>query len=408
MITSNVLKFNTNFRLLKNNNEVILGNVINGLWIKCPDYVYDFLNDCISKQYNANEILEKCQDHETQEYMMNLLRKLQEIEITDYSTESLKSSSEIKSVSIEITTGCNLRCTHCCVGCGDILREDMDIADIKNIINWCEIHNVSSLVFTGGEIFLRKDIWDILSYARSNYTGIIEIMTNGTLLKQDKVPVLKSLVDYVSISLDGYNEHSVTLVRGPGVFEKVMTTIKNLQKEGITNISLSMVLTKHNISHANEFKELCLSLDVKSAIRAFSPEGRGEENYEMLSPPIKINAMDILTANEKDQLQNTANFKCVCDLDSKILISCDGEVYPCFLTKRGNKSLGNITDLLEGKLEKLYLLPIVDAMQPCASCNVRYFCASPCPGHDRSIFSVEDYRNEVCTQMKPYYTKVVW
>ncbi|OPA80840.1 hypothetical protein BVG16_00345 [Paenibacillus selenitireducens] len=402
------VNFNSNCRTLEHDNHVVLGNILNGLWIKCPSYVYDFMNNCIQKEYSVSEILSECQDQETKVYMEKLLSTLKNIEVINYDTERMTVNQEIKHVTIELTTGCNLKCSHCCVNCGDIPREDMSLETLKELIDWCENSGVSGIALTGGEIFIRKDIWDILNYVRTKFTGQIEVMTNGTLIKKSMIQTLRTLVDNVSISLDGYDEHSVTKIRGAGVLGKVESTINNLKEVGFKSISLSMVLTKETITHKDKFEGLCLSLDVKSVTRVFTPEGRAESNYEMLSPPFKMRVKDDFSESEWNDLQNAASFKCACNLDTKILVCWNGDIYPCFLTKNENNHLGNISDLIDGNFKKIQLTPIVDEIEPCQQCNVKYFCASACPGHDSNIFLNEEYRSAMCTQMKDYYTKVVW
>ncbi|MBX4151101.1 radical SAM protein [Paenibacillus lautus] len=407
MMPSPRVRFNKNYRLIKNE-YMILGNIFNGLWIKCPTYVYEFLNNWIEKEYTVSNMLDECMDVDTKEYLSNMIKTLVGIEIIDYYDKHTPDNKAIKHVTFELTTGCKLRCSHCCVSCGEIAREDMSFELLKQLIKWCEKNGIRSIALTGGEIFIRHDIWDILNYVRANFTGSIEIMTNGTLLREKMIPDLKALVDYISISLDGYDEESVLKIRGPKVFNKVKSTIKSLQQSGLENISLSMVLTKDMITHQNKFRELCLSLGVTPIMRVFTPEGRADSNYETLSPPFKIKNKNELTEVELTSLQNAINFKCSCNLSSKIFVCCDGTIYPCFLTKNEKNRLGSTNDLLDGKLKEAEIVPIVDTIDECRDCDVRYFCATACPGHDRNIFMNEKYRSEMCDQMKPYYNMIVW
>lgn len=381
---------------------------MNGLWLKCPTYIYEFIVSCVEKKYTFTDIVGECLDKETKGYICTLLQKLQEIDVITFDADELEQSTKIDSVTIEITTGCNLRCSHCCVACGDIPRVDMDIEDIRQIINWCESKKVSNISFTGGEIFIRKDIMEILGYARNHFNGNIEIMTNGTLLKDNNVSQLKDLVNYVSISLDGYDNESVNEIRGKGVFNKVVKAVRIMQDSGLKDISLSMVLTKQNAINSQHFRELCKNLNVKPAMRVFSPEGRGNDNYSTLVPQIKLVSPKELDEEGRGELQETINFKSICNLNTKILICSDGKIFPCFLTKKGDNAVGNIEDLFMDSLLKINSMPVVDVVENCKYCNVRYFCASACPGHDNTIFTNEKYRTELCSQVRTYYEDVAW
>lgn len=55
--------------------------------------------------------------------------------------------------------------------------------------------------------------------------GRIDIISNATLIYPEHISILKSCVDEISISLDGYDKNSVDFIRGQGVFDKVIETI---------------------------------------------------------------------------------------------------------------------------------------------------------------------------------------
>lgn len=51
-------------------------------------------------------------------------------------------------------------------------------------------------------------------------------MTNGTLIIPKNVEEIVSQIDSLDISLDGADEESCAVIRGKGVFEKVVSSIK--------------------------------------------------------------------------------------------------------------------------------------------------------------------------------------
>jgi len=58
----------------------------------------------------------------------------------------------------------------------------------------------------------------------------LTLSTNGTLINSDNVVSIGKYIDQVDISMDGFNEETVALVRGKGVFSKIMNSISLLQK----------------------------------------------------------------------------------------------------------------------------------------------------------------------------------
>ncbi|MNV95116.1 hypothetical protein D3C71_1899760 [compost metagenome] len=57
------------------------------------------------------------------------------MEIVDSDTNQVTVKQEIIHATIELTTGCNLKCSHCCVNCGDIPRHDMSLDTLKELID---------------------------------------------------------------------------------------------------------------------------------------------------------------------------------------------------------------------------------------------------------------------------------
>ncbi|NOJ73111.1 radical SAM/SPASM domain-containing protein [Paenibacillus alvei] len=401
------IEFGVHARTLKNENKVILGNVLNGLWIKCSDYIYEFLLNSIVEKRTVDEIIDECLDTESKKYMTDLIETLIKIEVLTISS-NLRKENIIKHITLELTTRCNLRCIHCCADCGEEIRKDMDFNKIQEIIEWSQKNNIESISLTGGEIFLRTDIWEILEYIRKNFHGDVEILTNGTLIKNEKIAYLLTLVDCISISLDGYDEESVTKIRGKGVFNKVLEKINLLRKNKFENVSLSMVVTEETSNSIKAFKDLCSMLGVRPVTRVFTPEGRGKDNYIILNPSYKNSLERDFDESTIDKLQNEVNFRCICNMESKVFICADGNIYSCFLEIKSGNILGDIDDLLSSKLERAMVLPIVDSINPCSTCNVRYFCASSCPGHNSAIFNDEKLRKELCSSSIEYYKRIVW
>ncbi|WP_317724182.1 hypothetical protein [Clostridium tetani] len=51
---------------------------------------------------------------------------------------------------------------------------------------------------------------------------------------------------------------------------------------------------------------------------------------------------------------------------------------------------------------------IVDNIDECKDCNIRYFYSTGCPNSDNIIYNNEDYRKNHCDTIKSLYNKVIW
>jgi MoaA/NifB/PqqE/SkfB family radical SAM enzyme len=88
----------------------------------------------------------------------------------------------------------------------------------------------AAILLTGGEPFLRPDIFEIIRYISDK--GIAtHLCTNGTLLDESAVDRLKGTgINTISVSLDSYLPRVHNYIRGKDVFEEVIAGIKRLRK----------------------------------------------------------------------------------------------------------------------------------------------------------------------------------
>jgi len=134
-------------------------------------------------------------------------------------------------VYFSLTNRCNLRCKMCGVS-KDSTPEDYELPTekVKDIIMQIKEMGINHIIFSGGEPLLRKDLVEIVRFAHENNIKMVDLITNGTML--DDV-IIKELAEaglnYIGISIDGLSQAS-SKIRGPGVFEKVVGNIDNLNK----------------------------------------------------------------------------------------------------------------------------------------------------------------------------------
>ena len=87
------------------------------------------------------------------------------------------------SVMIELLTQCNLKCEHCYLPAHT--DSGLSFETVKNLLYSLRDLGIASVSITGGEVFLREDIFDIIELARSLYMRVF-ILSNATLLDQKK------------------------------------------------------------------------------------------------------------------------------------------------------------------------------------------------------------------------------
>ena len=131
----------------------------------------------------------------------------------------------------DINNECNLNCKHCRVSEKND-NEKLSLKEAKNLLAECWYNGITMLNLSGGEPFLRNDIFEILDYAQK-FEDIV-ITTNGTLLNDEKCRKLSKYKNVkLSISLDGLEETHDKFRRKKGAFRKVIDTLPLLNKYNI-------------------------------------------------------------------------------------------------------------------------------------------------------------------------------
>lgn len=144
------------------------------------------------------------------------------------------------------TRTCNLRCVHCYTDseaksyAGELTTEEG-----FKIIDELADFEVPSLLFSGGEPLMRKDLFRLIEYAaKKNLRPVIS--TNGTLIDRDTAKRIRDAgVVYVGISLDGMEDINDTFRGVEGAYKKAMAGFDNCRAVN-QRVGLRLTLTRRN------------------------------------------------------------------------------------------------------------------------------------------------------------------
>src|SRR5712691_2201220 len=158
---------------------------------------------------------------------------------------------------IELTYGCNLRCVHC-YNPTHTAKGELTVQQIESIVDQLAEQGCLCLAFTGGELFTRKDAFEIFAYARRKGFSII-ILTNATLITPDRADRIQALRPHrVEISIYGATQETYERVtRIPGSFTAFMTGVQ-LFRERMVPLVIKMpvmTLNQHEVQQAKALVE---------------------------------------------------------------------------------------------------------------------------------------------------------
>lgn len=154
----------------------------------------------------------------------------------------------------DVNDDCNLNCKHCRVSEKNLKEPALSLKQAKELLAQLYYCGVTKLNLSGGEPFLRKDIFDILEYARK-FDDIV-ITTNCTLLNEAKCQKLAVFQNTrLSISIDGM-KHIHDEFRGKqGTFQRIIDTLPVLNKYNIP-FSIRYTISSATIQDAKKVLKL--------------------------------------------------------------------------------------------------------------------------------------------------------
>ncbi len=176
-----------------------------------------------------------------------------------------------------------MKCTHCYQS--GTCKDEVPLPEIRRVIGevkeiieaWEDAYDLAfslSYNITGGEPFLRADLFDVLGEIRDN-RGDIYLLTNGTLVTSDKAKRLAAHgVRGVQVSIEG-PEKIHDQIRGRGNFNKALQGVEHLLDAGIV-VTLNATLSRINAAYLMDFVDVASKLGVQRlGFSRLVPTGRG-------------------------------------------------------------------------------------------------------------------------------------
>lgn len=199
-------------------------------------------------------------------------------------------------VQCHLTERCNLRCRHCYQTGGS--AAELTLAEISEMLTeikdmleaWTEAYQLefaASLNVTGGEPFLRRDLFAILGEMGARGFAIY-LLTNGTLVDAEKAARLAALdVQGVQVSIEGPAEiHDA--IRGQGSFAAACRGIAFLVGAGLP-VTVNATLSAMNAQRFAEMISLCTTLGVQRfGFSRLVPSGRGVALVDTMIGPEQV------------------------------------------------------------------------------------------------------------------------
>src|ERR1044072_107466 len=161
---------------------------------------------------------------------------------------------------IEVTRRCPLECAHCYnnlpMNDTNARRGELTFEEHCRLVDEIVEAGCFWLLYTGGEIFARRDFLDIYTYAKSKGL-IITLFTNATMITEK---IADYLVQYrpfsIEVTLYGRTKETYEQLTGiPGSYEKCLRGIELLRerKLPLKLKTVALTINKHEVYDMKRF-----------------------------------------------------------------------------------------------------------------------------------------------------------
>jgi MoaA/NifB/PqqE/SkfB family radical SAM enzyme len=241
----------------------------------------------------------------------------------------------LRLIDVALTYKCNFRCSHCSALVMDRAdRLPLTVAEYQVVAK--KLLKAGTLVvnFTGGEPFVRRDIYEVIAAFEPSKT-LIAVQTNASLVTEERLRKLREIgVDSIGVSIDGADpETHDSFRKHPGAFEKAVRALQMAKELGF-NLSISYCLTHDNIRSEDREKVEELSKEYGTYLNynLAVPIGFWAGKFDgLITPSDRQYLLNLLEEypQSKTDFETTYFQKGCAAIKEKLYITAYGEVMPC-------------------------------------------------------------------------------
>lgn len=318
---------------------------------------------------------------------------------------------------IHLTNDCNMRCQYCYAN-GGLYGSDRDMMSkttLDKVVNsfFNEFDIIEGIQFFGGEPLMNLPL---LEYACKKISRVSQergykigfgIVTNGTLIDNDFIDLVKKYDLQVTLSYDGHpkiNDIMRIMEDGTGSSGIILKNAKALKKETGQPNTIEVTYNRHHVEQGISISEVVNHIykEIPNTYVHLVPAGGSDKcDYSIENLGMFADSMHEIIKKKKDgqtdsmpmyslaqrifsalENQNT-NIPNICDAGfGTISVSTKGNVYPCFMfTDNEDMCYGNVNDqnfftseVFNQVGSRLNAFSVKDNNPTCKECFIKSLC----------------------------------
>ncbi len=162
---------------------------------------------------------------------------------------------DIKHLSLEYHSICNLKCTYCSDVYYGGLNPNYDISDlIKKMYTSSMLDNCNSIVWGGGEPLADRNFSILLQYLVENINAKYRVFTNAIKYSELLEKLISSDLASITTSIDAGTRSTYSAVRGKDKLDFVIKNLKKYSSRRPENIIIKYIFTDEKNQSLSEIK----------------------------------------------------------------------------------------------------------------------------------------------------------
>ncbi|HHW46464.1 MAG TPA: thioether cross-link-forming SCIFF peptide maturase [Clostridiales bacterium] len=395
-------------------------HVVDELSYKMLDFIDGHMTDQVPRhifenlsEYNADEIVDSYNELYIL-YEQGLLFSEDDYE----KFAKLMGPAPIKSMCLNVSHDCNLRCEYCFAAKGDfgkgrcLMSAETGKRAIEFLLEHSKGRRNLEVDFFGGEPLMNFDVVkQVVEYARSkeaeyNKNFRFTLTTNGLLLDDEKIDYINREMYNVVLSIDGRKEINDKLrvtPSGKGSYDIIVRKYQQLVKNRDKDYYVRGTFTKYNLDFADDvlhlyelgFNQISIEPVVSDPNLDFSLQ---EEDLDKIFDEYERLAKEILKLKKNKKPINFFHFfidlnagpcavkrlrGCSCG-NEYIAVTPNGDIYPCHQFvgmddwKMGNINYGSFNFNMKKEFSSINIY----RKEECKNCWAKFYCSGGCSANN--------------------------
>lgn len=182
---------------------------------------------------------------------------------------------KLHTLHFNITNTCNLSCSFCYINAVKEKTINVPLDRIQSLAKEAKFVGCEKVIISGGELFARRDWFDIC-YAFDQQDIAVSLVTNGTLINDDRIEKLMTLRNLsILMSIDGAQQNHDKIRGMEGAYSKTISALKSCLKAGL-DVQVNATVIKTNKKDVVHLAILSLEHNVSLRLSLLNPyNGRG-------------------------------------------------------------------------------------------------------------------------------------